>query len=101
MARPVPAGIVAAATALAEELADWCVRGRDETLAAHEAAVLAAVRRVLPTLLGAVVGAATGGLEPRRRAEPAACPRRGRGAAPQPGGRERRGGATGGGLGLV
>lgn len=101
MARPVPAEMVAAATALVEELADWCVRGRDQTLAAHEEAVLAAVRRVLPKLLGAVVGASTSGLEARRAAEPAACPQCGRVATPRRGGRQRWVATTCGDLGVV
>jgi hypothetical protein len=35
MNRPLPDKIVAAVTALAEDLADWCLEGRDRTLAEH------------------------------------------------------------------
>jgi hypothetical protein len=82
MARTLPEKIVAAVTTLAEDLADWSIEGRDQALAAHEAAVLERVRRVLPLLLRAVVEAATSELAPRLREAAAACPRCGRKAKP-------------------
>lgn len=82
MARPLPEKIVAAVTVLAEDLADRCVTGRDQALAAHEAAVLACVRRVLPRLLQAVVEVATTELDPRLARARAACPDCGRKAKP-------------------
>jgi hypothetical protein len=72
MTRAIPAQIVAAVTELAESLATWCEEGRDGRLEQHEAAVLARVRQVLPSLsslLGAVVEAATSGLAPRVRGQ--------------------------------
>jgi hypothetical protein len=77
MTRTLPEGIVTALTELGEALADWCLAGRDQSLAAHEAAVLERVRRALPGLLRAVVQAATRGLAPPPRAQPvpAPCPR--------------------------
>jgi hypothetical protein len=50
MNRTLPEKIVAVVEALAEDLADWCVVGRDRTLAAHEEAVLERVRQVRPVL---------------------------------------------------
>ena len=82
MARTLPEKIVAVVTGLAEDLADWCVEGRDRRLAAHEQAVLACVRQVLPALLGAVIEAATSGLDPRLARARAACPRCARKAKP-------------------
>jgi hypothetical protein len=66
--------MVAALQCLAEALTEWCVQGRDQSLAAHEAAVLERVREVLPLLLQAVVETATSGLDPRLLDAPAACP---------------------------
>jgi hypothetical protein len=60
---------------LAESLTEWCVAGRDQSLAAHEDAVLERVRAVLPLLLQAVVQTATSGMDPRLLEAPAACPR--------------------------
>ena len=74
MGRTLPEGIVAATTALAEELAAWCAEGRDRTLAEHETAVLERVRTVLGRLLGAVVTAATTDLDPRLQRARQACP---------------------------
>ena len=74
MARTLPEKIVAVVSALAEDLADWCVDGRDKSLAVHEQAVLERVRKVLPVLLGAVVEASTSGLDPRLARQRAACP---------------------------
>jgi len=82
MARPLPEEIVAAVTTLAEELAAWCVEGRDTTLAVHEQAVLERVRRALPRLLGAVGAVTTSGLHPRLGRARAACPGCGRKAKP-------------------
>ena len=65
MRRTLPEKIVAVVEALAEDLADWCVEGRDRTRAAHEEAVLQRVRQVLPLLLRAVVEQATSGLDVR------------------------------------
>jgi hypothetical protein len=78
MSRTLPEQIVAAVTALAEDLADWGVEGRDRDLAEHERAVLARVRRALPRLLEAVVEQATSELAPRLRRGPRACPTCGR-----------------------
>src|SRR5436309_1525764 len=74
MTRAIPEQIVAAVTGLAESLASWCEEGRDGWLEQHEEAVLERVRQVLPTLLAAVVEAATSDLAPRVRTSPAACP---------------------------
>ena len=82
MARTLPEEIVAAVTTLAEELAAWCVEGRDTTLADHEQAVLERVRRVLPRLLRAVVEVTTSGLHPRLGRARAACPACGRKVKP-------------------
>jgi uncharacterized protein UPF0236 len=82
MARTLPEQIVAVVSALAEDLADWCVEGRDQPLAAHERAVLERVRKVLPRLLRAVLEAATTGLDPRLQRARAACPRCARKAKP-------------------
>jgi hypothetical protein len=82
MSRTLPEQIVTAVTALAEDLADWVVEGRDRDLAEHEAAVLARVRRALPRLLAAVVEQATSELAPRQRQAPRACPTCGRKARP-------------------
>lgn len=83
MTRTLPEGIVTAVTELGEALADWCLEGRDQSLAAHETAVIEQVRRVLPALLGAVVGAATRGLTPRTQTVPVPCPRCGRSTPPR------------------
>ena len=74
MGRTLPDEIVAAVTALAEDLTAWCIEGRDAPLARHERAVLARVRRALPRLLRAVVAASTSGLDPRLARQRAACP---------------------------
>src|SRR4051794_16404480 len=65
MSRSLPRKIVTAVETLAEELAEWCVVGRDQSLGAHEEAVLDRVRKVMPLLLGAVVEQATSGLDVR------------------------------------
>ena len=88
MRRTLPEQIVVAVERLAEDLADWCVAGRDRTLAAHEEAVLERVRQVLPLLLGAVVEQATSGLDVRLAHAREACPGCGRKARPH--GRPRR-----------
>src|SRR5688500_11470837 len=82
MTRASPEQIVAAVTQLAEHLASWCEEGRDGRLEQHEAAVLERVRRVLPTLLEAVVEVATNGLAPRVRSGRSPCPQCGRKARP-------------------
>jgi hypothetical protein len=82
MTRAIPEQIVAAVAELAESLARWCEEGRDGRLEQHEAAVLERVRQVLPTLLGAVVEAATSGLAPRVRGQRSACPGCGRKVRP-------------------
>ena len=88
MSRTLPEKIVAVVEALAEDLADWCVAGRDRTLAEHEAAVLERVRAVLPLLLRAVVEQATSGLDARLARAREACP--GCGRKVEPHGRPRR-----------
>lgn len=88
MSRTLPEKIVTVVEALAEDLADWCVEGRDRTLAAHEEAVLERVRRVLPLLLRAVVEQATSGLDVRLARAREACP--GCGRKVEPHGRPRR-----------
>jgi hypothetical protein len=82
MARTLPEKIVAVLMTLAEELADWCVEGRDASLARHEARVLGLVWKILPLLLRAVVEAATSELDPRLARARAACPACGRKAEP-------------------
>jgi hypothetical protein len=83
MTRAIPEQIVAAVTELEESLASWCEAGRDGRLEQHEAAVMERVRPVLPTLLGAVVEAATSGLAPRVREQRSACPQCGRKTRPR------------------
>jgi Uncharacterised protein family (UPF0236) len=82
MTRTLPEKIVAVLMTLAEELADWCVEGRDASLARHEARVLGLVWRFLPLLLRAVVEVATTELDPRLARARAACPGCGRKAEP-------------------
>ena len=74
MTRTLPEKIVAVLMTLAEELADWCVDGRDASLAKHEARVLGLVWKVLPRLLRAVVEVATSELDPRLARARSACP---------------------------
>jgi hypothetical protein len=74
MNRPIPGEIVAALNELGVLLAGWCEQGRDQALTSHETRVLELVRRVLPRLLEAVVGAATSGLDRRLRQRQQACP---------------------------
>jgi hypothetical protein len=78
MNRPIPEEIVARLSELGELLAGWCEAGRDQSLAEHEAAVLARMRQILPRLLEGVVGAATSGLDARLRRARQACPGCGR-----------------------
>ena len=75
MTRTLPEGIVPALAALGETLADWCLEGRDQSLAVHEAAVLDRVRQALPALLHAVVLGATRGMAPTAQPALAPCPR--------------------------
>jgi hypothetical protein len=82
MERAIPDKIVAALNELAESLATWCSAGRDGSLQAHEEAVLARVRAVLPTLVQAVVEVATSGLDPRLARARTACPSCGRKVRP-------------------
>jgi hypothetical protein len=74
MGRTLPEQIGAVLLTLAEELADWCVEGRDASLAKHAARVLGLVWKVLPLLLRAVVEVATSELDPRLARARAACP---------------------------
>jgi hypothetical protein len=74
MSHTSPERIVAALEELGEALSRWCVAGQDRDLAAHEHAVLARVRAVLPRLLRAVVETATSGLHPRLARAGQACP---------------------------
>jgi hypothetical protein len=73
MSHTIPEPIVAAVQELAAALAAWCTEGQDQSLAAHEQAVLERVRAVLPHLLGAVVQTATSGLHPRLAWAPQRC----------------------------
>jgi hypothetical protein len=82
MARTLPEQIVTVLMVLAEELAEWCVEGRDASLARHEARVLGLVWKVLPLLLRAVVEVATTELDPRLARARSACPGCGRKAEP-------------------
>ena len=84
MARTISEEIVAATTALAEDLAAWCTEGRDRPLAAHETAVFERVRKVVGRLLGAVVATATTELDPRLRRARQACPACRRKVKPHP-----------------
>ena len=90
MSRTLPEQIVAVAEALAEDLAAWCVEGRDQPLAAHEAAVLERVRRALPRLLEAVLARATRGLDRRLARARQTCPGCGEKGAPHGAPRARR-----------
>ena len=82
MDRPIPAGIVACLQELASDVATWCGEGRGRSLEEHEVAVLAAMRRALGPLLGAVLAETTPGLDRRVRWGKAACPGCGRATAP-------------------
>jgi hypothetical protein len=66
--------IVARLRALADELEEWAVEHRAGTLAEHEGGVLAAVRRALGPLLGAVVTRALHLDTPRAPHQRSACP---------------------------
>jgi Uncharacterised protein family (UPF0236) len=82
MARTLPEQIVAVLLTLAEELAAWCVEGRDASLARHEARVLGLVWKILPLLLRAVVEVSTTELDPRLARARSACPDCGRKTEP-------------------
>jgi hypothetical protein len=73
-ADPIPSCIVATLEALGDELEQWAQTHRGGTLAEHEQAVLAAVRRVLGRLLGAVVTQALQLDMPQARHQRSACP---------------------------
>jgi hypothetical protein len=75
VAEALPEGIVARLTELGVELAAWARDHRGADLAAHEQAVLGAVRAALPGLLGEVVRLATPGLDGRHAPLREACPR--------------------------
>ena len=90
MNRPIPEEIVAALDDLGALLGAWCEQGRDQPLASHEASVLELVRRVLPRLLEAVVGAATSGLAGRLREARQPCPGCGKECPPWEPGRRRQ-----------
>jgi hypothetical protein len=90
MNRPIPEEIVAALNELGARLAAWCEEGRDQSLACHETSVLGLVRRVLPRLLEAVVGAATSGLVGRLREARQPCPGCGKKSPPWEPGRRRQ-----------
>jgi hypothetical protein len=64
MAEALPTGIVARLMTLAAQLQAIAQQQRDAPLGDHEAAVLTVVRDALPTLLTAVVEAATSALDP-------------------------------------
>src|SRR5688572_16357128 len=74
MADALPAPIVASLDELGAALGAWVQTHRDASLATHEAGVLAAVRRVLPALLGAVVQASTPALAPAQQRLRESCP---------------------------
>jgi hypothetical protein len=75
MPEALPAPIVACLDALGQALADWVPPHRDASLATHEDGVLAAVRAVLPALLGAVVQQSTTALAPAQQRQRERCPR--------------------------
>jgi hypothetical protein len=75
MAEALPTRILACLTTLAAALQAIGQRQREATLAEHEAAVLAAVRDVLPDLLMAVVETATIALDPGVATVRQRCPR--------------------------
>lgn len=89
-ADPIPSSIVGVLSALAEELEQWAVAHRDGTLAEHEQAVLAAVRRRLGTLLGAVLTQAQRLDEAQEQHRGRSCPTCGRRCRPQAAGRARQ-----------
>lgn len=64
MSQPLPVAMVAPLEALGRTLLAGAQRHRGASLAAHEAAVLTAVRAALPGLLAAVAQAATPDLDP-------------------------------------
>jgi hypothetical protein len=74
MSHTIPEQIVAATQELAEALSAWCTEGQNQSLAAHETAVLERVRAALPRLLEAVLVSATSGLHPRVAQAPQRCP---------------------------
>ena len=74
MLEPLPASIVACLDHLGQTLATWAQTHHDACLASHEEGVLAAVRAVLPALLGAVVQQSTAALAPAQRRRQDRCP---------------------------
>ena len=70
----LPAPMVAPLEELGAALDQWVQTHPDASLATHEAGVLAAVRRVLPGLLGAVVQASTTALAPAQQRLREPCP---------------------------
>jgi hypothetical protein len=74
MPEPLPAAIVACLASLGQALAEWVPTHRDASLATHEDGVLAAVRTVLPALLGAVVQQSTTALAPAQHRQRERCP---------------------------
>jgi hypothetical protein len=70
----LPTGILARLTALALELQGSAQQRRDTSLAAHETAVLTAIRAVLPDLLTAVIQVATSALDPGVASVRRRCP---------------------------
>jgi hypothetical protein len=78
MREALPARILACLSPLATALQAIAQRQQDATLAEHEAAVLAAVRSVLPDLLTAVVETATRALDPGVATVRQRCPGCGR-----------------------
>jgi hypothetical protein len=74
MADTLPAPIVAGLDELGQALTQWVQTHRDASLATHEQGVLAAVRTVLPALLGAVVQESTTALAPAQQRLREPCP---------------------------
>src|SRR5437764_415685 len=74
MPESLPVPIVACLASLGQALAEGVPTHRDASLATHEDGVLAAVRAVLPALLGAVVQQSTTALTPAQQRQRERCP---------------------------
>jgi len=74
LSEALPASIVAQVETLGQALSAVARSHRDDTLAALEAATLAAIRTAMPALLGAVLSASTSSLQPGGVGRTQACP---------------------------